>query len=98
MISSAREKNDVLQPGHLRRRGRRLADHRLVRGRSRPIHHGVPNSLGDVNNRYWYFYAQNADGSLVWAGPISVYVSNEAFKSLLRHRNYFVVDRRASPA
>jgi uncharacterized membrane protein len=37
------------------------------------------NSLGDVNNRYWYFYAQNASGSTVWAGPISVYVTNEAF-------------------
>ena len=27
------------------------------------------NSLSDVNNRYWCFYAQNASGSRVWGGP-----------------------------
>ena len=37
------------------------------------------NSLGDVNNRYWYFYAQNASGSAKWSGPIDVDVTNEAF-------------------
>jgi hypothetical protein len=37
------------------------------------------NDLKDVNNRYWYFYAQNASRSRVWAGPISVYVSNQPF-------------------
>ena len=29
-------------------------------------------------NRYWYYYAEAADGA-VWAGPYKVLVSNEAF-------------------
>jgi uncharacterized membrane protein len=37
------------------------------------------NDLDDVSNRYWCYYAQNADASLVWAGPYPVYVSNAAF-------------------
>jgi hypothetical protein len=37
------------------------------------------NDLRNVNNRYWYYYAQNASGSVVWAGPVSVHVSNQAF-------------------
>lgn len=37
------------------------------------------NDLDDVNNRYWYFHAENADGSVFWAGPIGVYVTDEAF-------------------
>lgn len=41
------------------------------------------NSLGDVNNRYWYFYAENAGASVVWAGPIRVYVTDEAFNHCL---------------
>lgn len=32
------------------------------------------NSLGDVNNRYWCFYAENGDRSIFWAGPYPVYV------------------------
>lgn len=32
------------------------------------------NSLGDVNNRFWYFYAQNWAGSFVWQGPFPVQV------------------------
>jgi hypothetical protein len=41
------------------------------------------NDLRNVNNRYWYYYAQNASGSRVWAGPISVQVSNQAFNHCL---------------
>ncbi len=38
------------------------------------------NSLGDVGNRYWCFYAENAYGDF-WAGPYPVYVpdDNSAF-------------------
>ena len=32
------------------------------------------NSLSDVNNRYWYYYAQNWSGSVFWAGPYPVQV------------------------
>jgi hypothetical protein len=35
------------------------------------------NDLDDVNNRYWCYYAQNADGSRVWAGPYPVYVPKD---------------------
>jgi len=35
------------------------------------------DDLEDVN-RYWYYYAEAADGS-VWAGPYRVLVSNKAF-------------------
>ncbi|SAK72278.1 hypothetical protein AWB82_04420 [Caballeronia glebae] len=31
------------------------------------------NDLDDVHNRYWCYYAENADRSVVWAGPYSVY-------------------------
>ena len=37
------------------------------------------NSLGDVHNRYWYYYAENAGASIVWAGPVNVYVPDTAF-------------------
>src|SRR5262249_50848126 len=37
------------------------------------------NDLDDVNNRYWYFYAENDSGTYVWAGDIPVYVTDEAF-------------------
>jgi uncharacterized membrane protein len=37
------------------------------------------NNLNDVNNRFWYYYAENADRSIVWAGPVEVHVPNEAF-------------------
>jgi uncharacterized membrane protein len=37
------------------------------------------NSLDDVNNRYWYYHAENGDGTIVWAGPIGVYVTKQAF-------------------
>jgi uncharacterized membrane protein len=36
------------------------------------------NSLDDVNNRYWYYYAESLSGS-TWSGPIEVYVTDEAF-------------------
>jgi hypothetical protein len=42
------------------------------------------NSLRDVSNRYWCFYAQNDSGSMVWAGPYSTYVSNDAFNHCYR--------------
>lgn len=32
------------------------------------------NSLDDVNNRYWCYYAENGDRSMFWAGPYPVYV------------------------
>jgi len=32
------------------------------------------NSLHDVNNRYWCYYAENGDRSRFWAGPYPVYV------------------------
>jgi uncharacterized membrane protein len=41
------------------------------------------NSLGDVNNTLWYYYAENADRSVYWAGPVSVTVSDEAFNHCL---------------
>jgi uncharacterized membrane protein len=41
------------------------------------------NSLDDVNNRYWYYYAQNDDSSIEWSGPIPVYVTDEAFNHCL---------------
>jgi uncharacterized membrane protein len=41
------------------------------------------NSLGDVDNRYWYFYAKNADATFVWSGPVNVYVSHQAFNHCL---------------
>jgi uncharacterized membrane protein len=37
------------------------------------------DSLGDVNNRYWCFYAENADRSVIWAGPYQVDVTQQAF-------------------
>jgi uncharacterized membrane protein len=37
------------------------------------------NDLDDVNNRYWCFYAETDDGSIVWNGPYQVYVTDEAF-------------------
>lgn len=37
------------------------------------------NDLKDVNNRYWYYYAENASRSFVWAGPTNVYVTDKAF-------------------
>jgi hypothetical protein len=42
------------------------------------------NSLKNVNNRYWCFYAQNASGSMVWAGPYTVHVSDAAFNHCYR--------------
>jgi uncharacterized membrane protein len=36
------------------------------------------NDLDDVNNRYWYYYAESASGS-TWSGPVQVYVTDEAF-------------------
>jgi len=39
------------------------------------------NDLDDVNNRYWYFYAESA--SAVWAGPVRVYVTDAPFDSCL---------------
>jgi len=42
------------------------------------------NDLDDVNNRYWFFYAENDDASLVWAGPWPVYVTDEAFNHCLK--------------
>jgi uncharacterized membrane protein len=41
------------------------------------------NTLGDVNNRYWYYHAENDDSSIEWAGPIPVYVTDEAFNHCL---------------
>lgn len=37
------------------------------------------NSLDDVNNRYWYYHAENWDGTVFWAGPVGVYVTDKAF-------------------
>jgi uncharacterized membrane protein len=36
------------------------------------------NSLGDVNNRYWYVYGEATDGAR-WSGNYPMYVTNEAF-------------------
>ena len=42
------------------------------------------NDLDDVNNRYWYFYAENDDRSTFWAGDVEVYVTDEAFNHCLK--------------
>ena len=42
------------------------------------------NDLKNVNNRYWYFYAQNTSRSRVWAGPVNVFVSDEAFNHCIK--------------
>ncbi len=36
------------------------------------------NSLGDVHNANWYYYAESASGT-VWNGPVQVYVTNTPF-------------------
>jgi uncharacterized membrane protein len=41
------------------------------------------NDLDDVHNRYWYYYAENASRTFVWAGPVNVYVTDEAFNHCL---------------
>lgn len=35
------------------------------------------NSLDDVNNRYWYYFAENGNRSVFWAGPYSVQVPDD---------------------
>jgi uncharacterized membrane protein len=35
------------------------------------------NNLNDVHNRYWHYYAENANRSQLWAGPYSVYVPDD---------------------
>jgi uncharacterized membrane protein len=37
------------------------------------------NDLDDVNNRFWYFYAENDAVTVVWDGPHPVYVTDQAF-------------------
>jgi hypothetical protein len=37
------------------------------------------NSLGDVHNRYWYFYAETPDVEFTWSGPPTFQASNDAF-------------------
>lgn len=39
------------------------------------------NSLHDVGNRFWYFFAENFDSSVVWAGPIAFNAPNNAFNT-----------------
>ena len=41
------------------------------------------NDLDDVNNRYWYYHAENDAATTVWAGPTQVYVTDEAFNHCL---------------
>jgi uncharacterized membrane protein len=41
------------------------------------------NDLDDVHNRYWYYYAENQGRTVVWAGPVQVYVTDEAFNHCL---------------
>jgi uncharacterized membrane protein len=41
------------------------------------------NDLDDVNNRFWYFHAENLDLTVNWSGPISVHVTDEAFNNCL---------------
>ena len=36
------------------------------------------NDLDDVNNRFWYYFAEAVDGA-VWSGDINTYVTNAAF-------------------
>jgi uncharacterized membrane protein len=36
------------------------------------------NDLHDVNNRYWYFYADSPDGT-VWSGDVVIMTPNVAF-------------------
>jgi uncharacterized membrane protein len=36
------------------------------------------NDLDDVNNRYWYFYADSPDGT-VWGGDVVILTPNVAF-------------------
>jgi uncharacterized membrane protein len=36
------------------------------------------NDLDDVNNRFWYYYAEATDG-VVWSGDVTTYVTDEAF-------------------
>jgi len=32
------------------------------------------NNLKDVHNRFWCYYAENAQRDRIWAGPYNVYV------------------------
>jgi uncharacterized membrane protein len=41
------------------------------------------NSLRNVNNRYWYYYAESHDRSYVWAGDVRVYVTDRRFDSCI---------------
>jgi uncharacterized membrane protein len=42
------------------------------------------NSLrSEVNNRFWYYYAENDTRSYVWKGNVGVYVTDEPFNSCL---------------
>ena len=41
------------------------------------------NSLDDVNNRYWYFYAENRGAGITYPGPVQVAVTDEAFNHCL---------------
>jgi hypothetical protein len=42
------------------------------------------NDLDDVHNTLWYYYAENADRSVTWAGNALVYVADEAFNHCLK--------------
>jgi hypothetical protein len=37
------------------------------------------NSLDDVDNRYWVFYAENFNRSLIWQGGYHSHVTDQAF-------------------
>ena len=37
------------------------------------------NSLGDVGNPHWYFYAETPDEQYVWSGPPTFQASDDAF-------------------
>jgi hypothetical protein len=37
------------------------------------------NDLDDVNNRFWYGFAENASRTVVWTGPTPGQVTDEAF-------------------
>src|SRR4051794_33407295 len=41
------------------------------------------NDLSDVDNRYWCYYAENANRSRVWAGPYPVYVPEDGGPSTI---------------
>ena len=45
------------------------------------------NSLDDVNNRFWCFFAENADRTVFWGGPIDVGVTVEPFNLCRGIRN-----------